>query len=426
MKVLIVGAGGREHALCWGLKHSPSVAKIYCCPGSDAILKLAAGVPIQPSAKEEISRFSVSEGVDLVVIGPEAPLAAGLADELRRRGIAVFGPSQAAARLESSKVYAKQFMERHGIPTARCAIFDCYDSARRFLESDEMGFPVVIKADGLASGKGVSVCLDAQTALEFLSRVMLERVFGSAGERIVVEECLEGEEISYMVLSDGRRHVPLVASQDHKRLLDGDQGPNTGGMGAYSVDGLLSDELSKAIESQIIGPALQGMSEEGYPFQGVLYAGVMLTHEGPKVLEFNVRLGDPETQPVLMRFKGDLGLVLAAVSRGELTADLICWHKGAAQCVVLAAAGYPESPRAGDIIDGLEGAVEIEGLQVFHAGTRFVNGRWQTAGGRILGITARGSSLAEAGKTAYSAVAKINFTGMQYRMDIGARGLQRL
>jgi phosphoribosylamine---glycine ligase len=426
MKVLVVGAGGREHALCWSLKQSPSVKKVLCCPGSDAILKFADGIPIQPLAIEDISGFAASASIDLVVIGPEAPLAGGLSDELRRRGISVFGPSRAAARLESSKVYAKQFMERHGIPTARCAIFDAHDPARRFLESREMGFPVVIKADGLAAGKGVSVCLDANTALAFLSRVMLERAFGSAGERIVVEECLEGEEISYMVLCDGRKHVPLVASQDHKRLLAGDQGPNTGGMGAYSMDGLLSDELTNAIESQIIGPVLQGMSEEGTPFQGVLYAGVMLTRDGPKVLEFNVRLGDPETQPVLMRFRGDLGQVLAASSRGELAADLLCWHRGAALCVVLAAAGYPESPRTGDTIDGLEGETEADGLQIFHAGTRYVNGRWQTAGGRILGITARGSSLAEASKKVYGEVAKIHFAGMQYRMDIGVKGLQRL
>jgi phosphoribosylamine---glycine ligase len=426
MKVLVVGAGGREHALCWSLKQSPSVEKVLCCPGSDAILKFADVIPIQPLAKEEISGFAASAGIDLVVIGPEAPLAGGLSDELRRRGIPVFGPSRAAARLESSKVYAKQFMERHGIPTARCAIFDAYDSARRFLESREMGFPVVIKADGLAAGKGVSVCPDANAALAFLSRVMIERAFGSAGERIVVEECLGGEEISYMVLCDGRKYVPLVASQDHKRLLDGDQGPNTGGMGAYSTDGLLSDELTNAIESHIIGPVLQGMSEEGTPFQGVLYAGVMLTRDGPKVLEFNVRLGDPETQPVLMRFSGDLGQVLAASSRGELAADLLCWHRGAALCVVLAAAGYPESPRTGDTIDGLEGETETEGFQIFHAGTQYINGHWQTAGGRILGITARGSSLAEASKRAYGEAAKIHFAGMQYRMDIGAKGLQRL
>lgn len=425
MKVLVVGAGGREHALVWALARSPRVSEVFCCPGSDAIQKIAIRVPISPGASSSLAAFAESEGIELTVVGPEAPLTTGLADEFRRRGLAVVGPSQAAARLEASKIFAKEFMQRHSIPTARFATFEELPGALRFVEGADLGFPLVVKADGLAGGKGVSICPDSEAAVRSLTRLMQGRAFGQAGRRVVIEEYLEGEEISYMVLCDGRQSAPLVASQDHKQLLDGDRGPNTGGMGAYCCEEIISIETAQAIESRIIQPALSGIASEGSRYQGVLYAGLMMTDDGPKVLEFNVRLGDPEAQAVLMLLGGDWAVVLKAAADGNLSPDLLSWQPGAALCVVLASEGYPSSARTGTPISGLDMAAEMEEIEIFHAGTRFMQGRWQTAGGRVLGVTAKGRSLSEASIKAYEAVNRIHFSGMHYRRDIGAKRLKR-
>lgn len=426
MKALVVGAGGREHAITWALSKSPSVTQLFCSLGSDAIQKLANIVPISPQTPSELAAFAETEGIDLTVVGPEGPLAAGLCDEFRRRSLPVVGPSRAAAQLEASKIFAKEFMRRHSIPTARFATFELLAEALDYVSRPATDFPLVIKADGLAGGKGVAVCQDADSARSFLSRLMEERAFGRAGRRVVIEECLVGEEVSYMVLCDGRRHSPLAVSQDHKKLVDGDQGPNTGGMGAYSCDDIISHETVDVIEREIVDPTLAGMAAEGRPFQGVLYVGLMITLEGPRVLEFNVRLGDPETQAILMRFEGDWAAALKAAAEGRLEGELLRWHPGAALCIVVAAEGYPEKPQLGAVISGLEMAAELEQVEVFHAGTRFSAGRWETAGGRVLGVTARGSSLSEASIRAYEAVNRIHFAGMHYRRDIGAQGLAKL
>ena len=427
MKVLVVGGGGREHALVWKIAQSPQLTALHAAPGSRAIEALATCHPeIKVDDLDALVALVRAEEVDLVVIGPEDPLAAGLADRLREADVAVFGPSAAAARLEGSKAFAKDFMQRHGIPTADYAVFDSADAAHAHI--DALARPCVVKADGLAAGKGVAMCEDAAAAHAAIDEMMGEKRFGDAGDRVVVEEWLRGEEASYYAICDGERIVTLAAAQDHKRALDGDQGENTGGMGAYSPAPVVSEAVEKRILERVVHPTIRGMAQDGHPYQGVLFVGLMIDEAGdPYVIEFNVRFGDPETQPLMVRMQGDLLPILADAARGRLDeASGLEWGE-AAVCVVLASGGYPRGYETGREISGLEALEEDDQLVVFHAGTRAGAGGegFETAGGRVLGITARGDSVAEARARAYRAVERVHFADMHYRRDIADRALGR-
>ena len=426
MKVLLIGSGGREHTLAWKLNHSARVAELYAAPGNAGISAVAQNVSIASDDLDGLLEFARSHEIDLTVVGPEAPLVAGIADQFRDSGLAVFGPSSGAARLEGSKSFAKEFMARHQIPTAAFTVHDSADEAEKCLRSGRFSFPVVVKADGLAAGKGVFICATLDQALEAIDTTMKARTLGPAGDRVVVEDCLQGEETSFMVLSDGVDVTPLVPSQDHKQIFEGDTGPNTGGMGAYSMDGLLSEEAQQEVLDRIIHPTIQGMTAEGQPFQGVLYAGLMLTSEGPQVLEYNVRFGDPEAQVILPRMDSDLADLLEAASRGELAGRNVSWRRGACVCVVVASEGYPGSYSSGKEIRGLDMADETADILLFHAGTVFEEDRLLTSGGRVLGIVAQAASLDEAIARSYEGVNKIHFDGMYYRRDIAAKGLAKL
>ena len=425
MRVLVVGSGGREHALAWKLAASPRVSQVLAAPGSDGMAGLAAChrevAADDVAAQVELAR---RERADLVVVGPEAPLAAGLVDRLREAGIAAFGPSAAAARLESSKAFAKRFMQRHGIPTAGFAVFDDLDAARRHVRAQ--GGPCVVKADGLAAGKGVSVCDGPEQAERALVESMQGRRFGAAGAQVVIEERLLGEEVSYTAISDGERVTALAAAQDHKRALDGDRGENTGGMGACSPAPILDEAIEKRVLEEIVHPLIRGMAAEGAPYTGVLYAGLMIDARGaPRVVEFNVRLGDPETQALVARMEGDLLPLLDGAARGRLDAAPLGWQD-AAVCVVLAAGGYPREFARGHAISGLDEAAREPGVVLFHAGTkRRPDGVFETAGGRVLGVTARGATLAAARERAYAACDRIRFDAMHLRRDIAARAAAR-
>jgi len=419
MRILVVGGGGREHALTWKIAQSPRVSKIYCAPGNPGIAQLATCVSIKAEDIAGLVDFARCESIDLTVVGPEAPLVAGIVDAFQKAGLAAFGPSQLAAQLEGSKVFAKELMNRAGISTARHATFTEAGAALEYLK----GFtgPVVVKADGLAAGKGVVVAPDVAVAQEAV-RDMFAGKFGPAGQRVVIEECLEGEEVSILALSDGETVVPLLPSQDHKRVGEGDTGPNTGGMGAYAPVPFYSPEIAGEVEANILQPAVRAMAAAGHPYRGVLYAGLMLTRQGPKVLEFNCRFGDPETQPLMLLLQSDLvELMLATINKGLAQAK-IEWHPGAAAGVILAAAGYPGPYAKGDLITGLE-AVPA-GVEVFHAGTAREGEQLVTAGGRVLCVTARGENLKDALAKAYTGVEVIQFSGRQYRRDIGHRALQ--
>ncbi len=422
MRVLVVGSGGREHALAWRLSRSPGVERLLAAPGSDAMAALASCHPGTP-AEDVPAQLALArrEGVDLVVVGPEAPLAAGLVDRLREAGVAAFGPTAAAARLESSKAFAKRFMERHGIPTAAFAIFEDLEAARRHVRA--LGGDCVVKADGLAAGKGVSVCDGVAAAERALVEAMAEHRFGAAGARVVIEERLEGEEVSYYAVTDGERIATLAAAADHKRAQDGDRGENTGGMGACSPAPILSEAVEKRVLEEVVHPAIRGMAAEGMPYTGVLYAGLMIGPGGaPRVVEFNVRFGDPETQALVARMDGDLASLLDAAARGRLGRAAPLGWQDAAVCVVIAAGGYPRAFERGKPISGLEEAEGFDGVVVFHAGTRRrPDGRFESDGGRVLGVTARGQTLAEARRRAYAACDRIHFESMQLRHDIAAR-----
>lgn len=402
MRIAIIGAGGREHALKWKLEQDGHSAEL---------------IPYDPTCEPSLT----ARDAQLVIIGPEAPLADGLVDALARAGTPAFGPSQAAAQLESSKAFAKAFMARHGIPTARFAIFDDFAQAERHLR--QAAYPVVIKASGLAQGKGVIVPRDAGEAQSALRAIMVERIFGPAGDQVVIEERLEGPEVSLMAFCDGETVVPLLPAQDHKRAFDGDQGPNTGGMGAFCPSPLMSREAVAHCLTHILQPAVRGMAQEGAPYRGVLYAGLMLTRDGPKVLEFNCRFGDPETQAVLPLLKTDLAEIALACIEGRLSAQPVEWYAGACACIVLASGGYPGAYRKGLPIYGLDAVPDD--VMIFHAGTRRIEGGWVTDGGRVLGVAARGESLGDALRRAYAGVARISFEDMHYRRDIGAKWLQR-
>ncbi len=426
MKVLVVGSGGREHALCWKLAQSAQVEKLWCAPGNAGIAAVAECVEIGVGEYDRMVDFAVSREVGLVVVGPEAPLCGGLADRLRERGIAVFGPSGEAAQLEGSKDYAKRFMNRYGIPTAASATFTDAEAARLYVgEQFAAGKKaVVIKADGLAAGKGVLVAEDQAAAEAFVSECF-SGTFGASGSTVVIEECLYGEEASILALCDGKTIVPLVSSQDHKRVYDFDCGPNTGGMGAYSPAPVVTPEISAQIERDILKPFLAGIQAENLDFRGVIFVGVMVTDAGAKVLEFNVRFGDPEIQPVLRRFDGDLCEVMRLTAAGQLDQAELVWSDDPAVSVVVAAGGYPGSYAKGFPITGLEDA-EKDGAVVFHAGTAYKDGAIVSAGGRVLGVSARGKTIREAIDHAYAAVKKIHFQDCFCRGDIGAKALARM
>jgi phosphoribosylamine--glycine ligase len=423
MRILVVGGGGREHALVWKLAQSPQTEALFCAPGNAGIAALATCVPIAPGDVEALGRFAERERIDLTVVGPELPLTVGLVDRFAARGLRAFGPSAAAARLEGSKVFAKELLSRLGVPTAAFAVFDDPDAAVRHVRA--RGAPVVVKADGLASGKGVFVCATVAEALAAIDAVMRRRAFGEAGARIVVEDCLVGEELSFMAITDGTTVLPLAPAQDHKRALDGDRGPNTGGMGAYSPAPVATPALEAAVMREVMEPVVRGLAAEGVRYTGVLYAGLMV-HEGrAQVLEFNVRFGDPEAQVLLVRLRADLVDLLARACDGRLAGAEIAWDPRAAVCVVLAAAGYPGAVTGGEVIAGLERLAGWRDGVVFHAGTRMADGQVVTAGGRVLGVTALGEDIGAAVDAAYAAVAEISWPGMHFRHDIGARALGR-
>ncbi len=422
MRVLVVGSGGREHALAWKIASSPRVERVIAAPGSDGMSALADCRP-QLSADDvpALTELARRERVDLVVVGPEAPLAGGLVDRLRDAGIAAFGPSAAAAQLESSKAFAKRFMARHQIPTAAFSVFEDLEAARRHVR--ELGGPCVVKADGLAAGKGVAVCDGPEEALVALAESMAERRFGAAGARVVIEERLVGEEVSYTAVTDGERVVTLAAAQDHKRAQDGDRGENTGGMGACSPVPILDDAAEKRVLEEVVHPVIRGMAADGMAYTGVLYVGLMIDASGaPRVVEFNVRFGDPETQALVVRMQGDLVPLLDAAARGRLDRATPLGWQDAAVCVVIAAGGYPRTFERGKPIVGLEEAGREEGVVVFHAGTRRrADGRFESTGGRVLGVTARAPTLAAARRRAYAACDRIHFDAMHLRRDIAAR-----
>jgi phosphoribosylamine--glycine ligase len=424
--VLVIGKGGREHALVWKLKQSPHLGRLFCAPGNAGTAdEGATNVAIAPLDKDRLARLCLKEQIDLVVIGPEEPLAAGLADHLRSKGIRVFGPSAAAAQIEASKVFAKELMRHAYVPTAEFQVFDHPEPARVYIETRD--YPVVVKADGLAAGKGVIVCRDAAEAVRAVRRIMTEEEFGAAaGRRIVVEKKLEGEELSVLTIVSGRTLVMLPACQDHKAAFDGDQGPNTGGMGAYCPAPRATPELMRDIERQIFIPTIHALKRGHRSFQGVLYAGLMLTSQGPRVLEFNCRFGDPETQPLMMRLQSDLLSLLYAAAEGELSQwpEAIRFDPRPAVCVVLCSGGYPGKYETGKVIHGVAEAEALPDVKVFHAGTRRdEHGRLVTDGGRVLGVTALGQDLREARERAYEAVRRIHFPGMHYRTDIGLKAL---
>jgi phosphoribosylamine--glycine ligase len=419
MRVLVVGSGGREHALAWKISRSPLVRELFAAPGNPGIAEVATLVALDATDVEGIAHWSRENQIDLVVVGPEAPLVAGLADRIAREGIPVFGPTAAAAEIEGSKAFAKEIMEAARIPTAGHGTFTELEPALAFARA--RGGRVVVKADGLAAGKGVVVCGDPREAEEALRAMLVERVHGGAGARVVVEDRLEGPEASCIAFTDGERVRMLAAAQDHKRIFDGDRGPNTGGMGAFSPTPTVTPEIEAMVERDVLLPAVRELARRGRPFRGALYAGLMLTPDGPRVLEFNARLGDPETQPILLRMTSDVVPALLAVARGDLSNVTLEFDRRAAVGVVLAAEHYPAKPTAGDPIDGLAGPFE-EGVQVFHAGTaRAADGRVVTAGGRVLTVCALGDDLDDAARRAYGAAAKIRFRGMQLRKDIGKR-----
>ena len=420
MKVLVIGSGGREHALAWRLAHSPSVTKVWAAPGNPGIAKWAECLAVPSPTPENYLVLADAIDADLTVVGPEAPLVAGIVDAFRRAGRSILGPTKAAAAIEGSKIFAKELMNEAGIPTARYAIANTEAEAIAALARFE--YPVVLKADGLAAGKGVIIAKSREEALSAAHALFSGQAVGDAGKRIVIEDFLPGTEVSFMVLTDGTRFVRLAPTQDHKAVFDGDQGPNTGGMGAYCLDTILTAEQTREVEQRVIQPALDAMARRGTPFTGFLYAGLMLTAKGISVLEFNARLGDPETQTILHRLDGDPAAVFQAAANGALSGQAFTWKREPSVCVVMAAANYPGTPRTGDLIEGI-GEAEMTGAQVFQAGTRLGARGLETAGGRVLGVTASGSGLREAIAKAYAAVDKIRFDGMHFRRDIGRKGL---
>jgi phosphoribosylamine--glycine ligase len=426
MKVLVVGNGGREHALVWKIRQSPLVKEVFCAPGNAGIAALADCVPIDTSNIVEVADFAQTVKADLTVVGPELPMVLGMADEFTKRGLNIFCPSRAAAEIEGSKAYARDFMERHKIPSPRYRICATEEAALAFVKEAPFKYPFVVKADGLAQGKGTVVVNDKAEAKDAVTQMMGDKKFGTAGAKLVMEEYLEGEEISFLLFSDGARVLPMVSVQDHKRALDGDKGPNTGGMGTVSPATNLSMDAHKQIMHDIVLPTIGGLAAEGRKYQGVLYAGLMITEQGPKVLEFNARFGDPETQVIMVRMKSDIVPILASVAAGALKETKIDWAKEPAACIVLASKGYPGEIETGKEVRGLDGLTAAQDVVVFHGATNMRDGKLVTVGGRVLGVTALGANLDAAVQRAYEAVSKITFEGMQYRKDVGQKALARL
>jgi phosphoribosylamine--glycine ligase len=423
MKILVLGSGGREHALVWKLRQSPRVTQVFCAPGNAGICEEAECVPADIKHLDSLVSVAQQLKPDLTVVGPELPLALGVVDEFTNRGWRIFGPTKAAARLESSKSFAKQFLQRHHIPTAHYAICNSIDEVREALP--HFHTPIVVKADGLAAGKGVVMANTKEEAIATATEMLTGKMVGEAGARVILEECLQGDELSFLVFSDGERVAPLVAAQDHKRVGDGDTGPNTGGMGAYSTRDIVDDKMRDWLVNHIARPVVAGMKAEGAEYKGVLYCGLMMTARGPMVLEFNCRFGDPETQPILMRLESDLVEAIEASIEGRTSEGDFRWSDDAALCVVMASGGYPGTYDAGKKIIGLEDAVGWKDVKVFHAGTSKRDGAFYTSGGRVLGVTARAPDLRTAVAHAYEAVGSIGFEGAHYRKDIAARALKK-
>jgi phosphoribosylamine--glycine ligase len=424
MKVLVLGSGGREHALVWKLRQSPRIKKLYCAPGNGGIATDAECVAADLKSLDSLVQLASKLAPDVTVVGPELPLTLGVVDEFQKRGWPVFGPTRAAAQLESSKSFAKEFMQRHRIPTAKYSVCLSKEEVHEALKLFHT--PIVVKADGLAAGKGVVIAQTKDEAQRVAASMLSGKMLGEAGSRVVLEECLQGEELSFLVMSDGERVVPLVACQDHKRVFDDDQGPNTGGMGAYSTDQIVDAQMREWLVTHIARPVVAGMRAEGAEYKGILYCGIMMTARGPMVLEFNCRFGDPETQPLLMRMESDLLEAIEASIQGRVSEGDFHWSLDPAVCVVMASGGYPGAFEAGKIISGIDEADRIQGVKVFHAGTNRRDSSYYTSGGRVLGVTARAKNLPEAVERVYDAVMKIRFDGMTYRKDIAARGLKHL
>jgi phosphoribosylamine---glycine ligase len=423
MKILVIGSGGREHALVWKISQSSKVTQLYCAPGSAAVGELAECVAINPEQIENLAKFAEKEKIDLTVVGPELPLTSGISDLFESCGLRIFGPNKAAARLEGSKAFAKEILHENNIPTAVSGTFTDAALAKKYLAQQKP--PYVIKADGLAGGKGVVICLDIKDAITVSEGILVQKTFGDAGEKIVIEEFLDGEEASFMVLTDGDHFIPLASSQDHKRVFDNDEGPNTGGMGAYSPAPVVTSAMHQRILDEILKPLLSRLRNKGIRYRGVIYVGLMITKSGPKVLEFNVRFGDPECQPIMMRLKSDLVSLLEATIDGTLNQVRPEWYDDPAVCVVLSARGYPGAYKKGSEIHGLDKLKNWNKGFVFHAGTAKENDRWITSGGRVLGVTARGKDIGNAVENVYSAVSQISWDGMHYRKDIARRAIDR-
>ena len=424
MKVLVIGGGGREHALVWKIVQSPRVRKIYCAPGNAGIAQMAECLSISAEDVKGLAAWAQKEKADLTVVGPEAPLTQGIVEDFRARGLRIFGPSRKAAEIEGSKAFTKELMKKYGIPTGESETFMDSGAAVRYVKAK--GAPLVVKADGLAAGKGVIICRRVEEAISAVELILVQKAFGAAGAKVVVEEFLEGEEASFLAFTDGENLLPLPTSQDHKAIYDNDQGPNTGGMGAYSPAPVVSEKIHREVMEKIMIPTVRGMAKEGREYRGVLYAGLMIKDGKAKVLEFNARFGDPEAQPLLMRMKSDLIPVLEATIDGKLAGQKIQWEERPAVCVVMASGGYPGSYEKGKPISGLEEAAKVRDAFVFHAGTTLKEGRVVTNGGRVLGVTALGGEVREAIQRAYEAVGKISWEGAYYRRDIGRKAIQRM
>ena len=424
MRVLVLGSGAREHAIVHALRRSAGVSDVFAAPGNPGIARAADCLPVSADDLPSVAEAAADLRVDVTIVGPELPLALGIGDEFARRGQRLFGPRRDAAQLEASKVFAKEFCQRHGIPTADSRCVRTKEEA--VVAARDLGLPVVFKADGLAAGKGVLIVRDQDDLDEAIDTFFVQRRFGDAAERVLVEECLEGDEVSYMVISDGTRVVPIATSHDYKRAGENDEGPNTGGMGAHSPALVIPPGTSRLILDTVVRPTISGMAEEGREYRGVLYVGLMMTNSGPKVLEFNCRLGDPETQAIFLRLDDDFAAVARSAADGALETTTMKWRKEAVACVVLAADGYPSSPKKGDEITGIDDAMALAGVTVYHGGTKLVDGRLVTSGGRVLSVCGRGSTLDEALGVAYSGVAKISFDGMWCRSDIGRDTLKKL
>ena len=420
MRVLVIGSGGREHALVWKIKQSPKVKEIFCAPGNAGTSEIAENIPIAADDIEGLLQFALKKEIGLTVVGPEQPLVMGIVDQFEVKGLRIFGPNANAAELEGSKAFSKDIMKKYGLPTAEYEIFTSAESAAKYIKNKNC--PLVVKADGLAAGKGVLLCQSSKEALAAVDKIMRHRDFGKAGDQIVVEEFLEGQEISVLAFSDGQTILLMDSAQDHKAVFDGDKGPNTGGMGAYSPAPIFTEIMQQKVRDKIVLPMVRAMQQEGRIYKGILYAGLMLTKTGPQILEFNARFGDPETQPLMVRMDSDIIPIFEACIDGTLGHSSINWKKESSVCVVMVAAGYPGPYQKGEIISGLKNANSIPGVVLFHAGTKEHNGKVITNGGRVLGVTATGENKEGAIERAYDAVSKVDWKGIHYRKDIGSRG----